>query len=89
MLYTCWVRELAKVSFNTFISAFLYISLLQIASSWYIACKKNTRSMQNKKRDYEFWIKLGKIVGRCPIDVNICLKRPRKLDKEKNTKRGI
>jgi hypothetical protein len=51
--------------------------------------KKNTRSMQNKKRDYEFWIKLGKIVGRCPIDVNICLKRPRKLDKEKNTKRGI
>jgi hypothetical protein len=27
-------------SFNTFISAFLYISLLQIASSWYMACKK-------------------------------------------------
>jgi len=28
------------LSFNTFISAILYISLLQIASSWYIACKK-------------------------------------------------
>jgi hypothetical protein len=51
--------------------------------------KKIQVQCKNKKRDYEFWIKLGKIVGRCPIDVNICLKRPRKLDKEKNTKRGI
>jgi hypothetical protein len=42
--------------------------------------------MQNKKRDYEFWIKLEKRVGRCPIDVNISLKRRQKLNKEKERK---
>jgi hypothetical protein len=48
--------------------------------------QKNTRSIQNRKRDYEFLIKLEKRIGRCPIDVNIGLKRRQKLNKEKSEK---